>query len=92
MLYYARGVYNTCLAPLSTTAITIDPKEQDENNVNQFLDYMATYPNTVIRFQASDMILHADNNVSYMTETQACSHAAGNIFLGSIPSNVRGST
>ena len=33
-----------------------DPIEQDENNARRFLDYMATYPNAVVIFHASDMI------------------------------------
>ena len=47
---------------------------------------MATYPNAVVRFHASDMILRADTDASYLTEPEALSHAAGYFFLGSIPS------
>ena len=38
------------------------PKEQDEKNILQFLDCMATNPNAVVRFNASDMILRADTD------------------------------
>ena len=54
-------------------------------NVHQFLDYMATNPNVVVRFHASDMILRADTNASYLTEPEARSRAAGYFILGSIP-------
>ena len=74
-----------CLFPLITMATTNDPKEKDEKNVYQFLDYMATYPNTVVIFNALGMILRADTDVSYLTELEACSRAAGYIFLDSIP-------
>ena len=47
---------------------------------------MAIYPNAVVRFHASDMILRADINASYLTEPEACSRDAGYFFLGSIPS------
>ena len=62
-----------------------DPIEQDEKNLHQFLDYIAKNPNAVVRFQASDMILRADTDASYLTEPEACSHAAGYFFLGGIP-------
>ena len=52
------------------------PTEQDKKNVHQFLDYMAIYPNLVVRFHASDIILHADTNASYLTEPEARSCAA----------------
>ena len=63
-----------------------DPTKQDDKNKHQFLDYMAIYPNAVVRFHTSDMILRADTHVSYMTELEARSHAAGCLFLGIIPS------
>ena len=47
---------------------------------------MATYPKAVIRFYASDMILHADINAQYMTEQEASSRAEGFFFLWSISS------
>ena len=81
-----RGLDSTCLLPLNTIASRIDPIEQYENNVNQLLDYMATYPNAVVGFHASDMILRTNTDVSYITEPQACSGAAGYFFLGNIPS------
>ena len=52
------------------------PIEQDEKNVHQFLYHMATYSNAMVRFHASDMILHANTDASYMTEPEARSCAA----------------
>ena len=83
-LYYARDADNKFLVPLSSIVSIIDPTEQYENIVNQFLDYMATYPNAVNRFHASDNILRANTDASYMTEIQACSRAAGYFFLKSV--------
>ena len=85
-LYYARGVYNTWIVPLSDMSSIIDPTEQHENNLNQLLDYRVTYPNAIIRFHASYMILHANTNAWYLTEPQSHSHAAGYLLLGSTPS------
>ena len=70
-LYYARGVDNKCLVPLITTATICYLTEQDEKNVHQFLDYMATYPNAVVRFHASDIVLSSNTDVSYLIEPQA---------------------
>ena len=50
------------------------------------MDYRATYPNAMVRFHASDMILRANTNASYLTRPEAHSKVAGYYFLGSIPS------
>ena len=47
---------------------------------------MATYPNAVVRFHASDMTLRTDTKASYLTEPESHSRAAGYSFLGRIPS------
>ena len=47
---------------------------------------MATHPDAVFRFHTSDMILRANNNVSYLTEPQALVCSAGYFFLGKFPS------
>ena len=65
------GVDSTFPVPLITMEKKIYPTEQDERNVNQILDYMETYPNAVVGFNASDMVLRADINVSYMNKTKA---------------------
>ncbi len=53
--------------------------------VNQFLDYMWTHPDAIIRYRAFDMILNVHSDVSYLSAPKACSHASGYFFLGSIP-------
>ena len=65
-----------CLVPLSTMATLNDPTEQDEKNIHQFLDYMATNPNALVIFHASEIILRTDTNASYITEPELCSCAA----------------
>ena len=80
-----RGLYNTCLVTLQKTETINDPTEQDEKNVHKFVYYMATYPNTVVIFHASDMIFCTDTDASYLTETESRSCAAGYLCLGSIP-------
>ena len=80
------GGRNICLFPLSTMSTKNNPTEQNEKNVHQFLDYIATYPNSVVIFHASDMILRADTDASYLTEPEALSQSAGYFFLGRITS------
>ena len=85
-LYCATRLDNTCLVPLITMSTKHYPTEQDEKYVHQFLDYMTTHPNSVVRFHASDMILRANTDESYMTEMEAHNCAEVLLLLGSIPS------
>ena len=47
---------------------------------------MATNPNAVVIFHASDIVLRADTDALYLTEPEAYSRASGYIFLGNITS------
>jgi hypothetical protein len=51
----------------------------------QLLDYLATHPDTTIRFRASDMILNVHSDASYLSETKAHSRACGHFFMGWSP-------
>ena len=46
------------------------------------LDYAATYPNPIIRFKASNMVLHVDSGTEYLTMPEARSCYAGRFYLG----------
>ena len=61
--------------------------EKTLERVNQFLDYMATHPYTVIRVYASDMILNVHSDASYQTVSKMQSRPGGYFFLGSMPKN-----
>jgi hypothetical protein len=50
----------------------------------QLLDYLATYPDATIRFQASNMILNVHSDASYLSESEAHSHTCGH-FLWDVP-------
>ena len=86
ILYYARAVDITVLMALSSIAI-----EQSKGTTNtmekakQLLDYLATYPNATIRFQASDMIMNVHSDASYLSESNARSRACGHFFMGWTP-------
>ena len=79
-LCFVCAVENMCIVLLSSMVSIIKPTEQEEKILNQFFEYMATHPNAVVRFHASDMILCADTNASYLTEPHARSFAEEYFF------------
>ena len=85
-LYYARAVDPTILMALSEISSQQSaPTENTMKRVNQFLDYMWTHPDAIIRYRASDMILNVHSNASYLSAPKARSRAGGYFFLGSVP-------
>jgi hypothetical protein len=46
----------------------------------QLLDYVATHPDAILSFKASDMILAVHSDASYLSEAQARSRAGGHFF------------
>eukprot|EP00957_Ditylum_brightwellii_P199179 15183147-Ditylum_brightwellii.AAC.1 len=53
--------------------------------INHFLDYMATYPNTAIRFHTSVMVLHIHIDAVYMVLPEARLHTGGYFYLSAKP-------
>jgi hypothetical protein len=51
--------------------------------VKQFLDYAFTHPDVIVTYQASDMVLAAHSDASYLSEANACSLAGGHFFMSS---------
>jgi len=88
VLYYARAVDLTSLTGLSGIASEqAAATESTEQRVEQMLDYLATHPDTIVRYYASDMVLNIHSDASYLSELQARSRIAGYYFLGSKPKN-----
>jgi hypothetical protein len=80
--YYARAVDNKMLTTLSTIgAQQAKATENTGNTVNQMLDYVATYPNDSTTYRASNMVLSAHSNASFLTEPGSHSRAGAYIFL-----------
>ena len=50
------------------------------------MDYVHTYPNSYIRYKASDMILHIDSDAAYLVAPKARSRVAGYFHLSDNPS------
>jgi len=85
-LYYAQAVDPTILMALSEISSQQSaPTENTMKRVNQFLDYMWTHPDAVIRYRASDMILNVHSDASYLSAPKARSRAGGYFFLGILP-------
>jgi hypothetical protein len=51
------------------------------HKIRQFLDYAACHQDAVVTYRASDMILAAHSDASYLSETKARSRAGGHFFL-----------
>jgi hypothetical protein len=85
-LYYARAVDPTIVMALSDLSSQQSaPTENTVKRVNQFLDYMWTHPDAIIRYRAFDMILNVHSDASYLSAPKARSQAGGYFFLGSLP-------
>ena len=81
-MYYGININNTVLVTIGNlrseqavvTALTI-------NKVNHLLDYLASNPDSTIRFHASGMILFIQSDASYLSVAKSRSRASGVYFL-----------
>ncbi len=71
------------LMALSTIAMSqAKPTENTMEQCIQLLDYPTTHADAKIRFYPSDMIMNIHSDVSYLSESKACSRACGHFFMG----------
>jgi hypothetical protein len=83
VLFYARAVDATVLMPPNEIATEqTKATEKTQAATNQMLDYLATHPDAIIRYQASDMILHIHSDASYLSVSNARSRLGGLFFPG----------
>ena len=81
-LYYTRAVDCTVLTALSFPATQqANPTQNTLQHITRFLDYAMTHQDAIITYQASNMILAAHSNASYLSETKACSPTGGHLIL-----------
>ena len=77
-LYYAYAIDNTIITALNEIALMqAIPTKNTRQKVKMLLQYLATYPNTRIRFYASDMLLYVDSDAAYLIAGKAKSRIAG---------------
>jgi hypothetical protein len=87
-LFYAQAVDPIIVIALSDLSSKQSaPTKNTMKQVNQFLDYMWTHPDAIIRYCTSDMILNVHSDASYLSAPKARSQAEGYFFLGSLPRN-----
>ena len=58
-----------------------DPTQYTMNKTLQFLDYVATHPDAILTFHASNMTLNVHSDASYLTEPKARSRAGGHFYM-----------
>jgi hypothetical protein len=82
LLYYAHAVDNKLLVALSAIAARqAKATVATEITVGLLLDYVATYPNDGIVYQASNMILCAHADAGFLNETNSHSWTGTHIYL-----------
>eukprot|EP00957_Ditylum_brightwellii_P190099 14471894-Ditylum_brightwellii.AAC.1 len=70
------------LTSINAIAIqTAHPTIKIAQALTHLLNYCATHPDTVLRYNASGMVLHIHSDASFMLETQARSRAGCHFFL-----------
>eukprot|EP00804_Cyclotella_cryptica_P003836 CCRYP_020459-RA/>CCRYP_020459-RA protein AED:0.46 eAED:0.46 QI:0/-1/0/1/-1/1/1/0/91 len=69
----------TALSSLATQQA--NPTQTTLQRIHRFQDYAMTHQNAVFTYRASNMILAAHNDASYLSETKARSRAGGHFFL-----------
>lgn len=83
LVYYARAVDPTLSATLSSIASRQTKGTQKlEEEITQLLDYYATYPNSGVRYVASDMLLNVHSDALYLPEPDGRIRAGGHFYLG----------
>jgi hypothetical protein len=83
LLYYSRAIDSTMLVTLGTLAAAQTISTQATAAAcTQLLNYCATHPDGIIRYHASEMILHVHSDASYLSEAKARSRAGGIHYLG----------
>jgi hypothetical protein len=64
-----------------------EPTEETMANIKLFLNYVASHQDTILTYQASDMVLIVHSNASYLSDPKAQSRAGGHFFMSSDVTN-----
>ena len=82
LLYYGRALDASVLPALNTISTQQNaPTKKVMEKCERLLDYVATYSNPILRFHASDMVLTAESDATYLVLPKAKSRAAGYFYL-----------
>jgi hypothetical protein len=86
LLYYARAVDSTMLAAIGTIGCSqASATKTTLDEITHLLNYCATHPDAVVKYNASDMVLHTDSDAAYLVAPKARSRVAGYHYLSSKP-------
>mmetsp|Transcript_26328 Transcript_26328/g.37397 ORF Transcript_26328/g.37397 Transcript_26328/m.37397 type:complete len:107 (-) Transcript_26328:27-347(-) len=55
--------------------------------ITKLLNYCVTNPNAVVRYQASDMVLHVESDAFYLSVSKARSQTAGFFYMSDRPTD-----
>ena len=78
LLYYARAIGSPILPALNEISHRQATLTQNRlKKCKMVLNFCASHPNSIIRYTASDMILHVDIDAEYLVLPQARSRIAG---------------
>ena len=85
-LYYGRAVDPTILPALTEiSSQQCQPTDHTMQTCKMLMDYLHTYPNAIIRYTKSDMVLYVDSDAAYLVLPNARSRVAGHFYLGQRP-------
>ena len=85
-MYYGIAVDNKILVALSTIAPEQSAATSNtEKKITQLINYLATNPDTIIRYKRSDMVLWVHSDASYLSCPKSQSRAGGMHFLSDKP-------
>jgi hypothetical protein len=82
-LYYGRAC-DPCILPALNEIASEQAKPATDTipKTDMLMDYLHTYPNAVIRYHASDMILKITSDAAYLVQPKARSQVAVHYHLG----------
>ena len=81
-LYYSWSVNPTILWAINEILRVQSKSTKDtDKKSSMLLDYAATYPNVIIWYRTSNMVLHVDSDAAYLIMPEARSCYAGIFYL-----------
>ena len=87
MIYYAWLVDPKMIQEIKEILRVLSRPTQDTAEKSRILlDYAATYPNEILRYKASDVVLHVDSDAAYLTMPEARRCYSGHFYLSDWPS------
>ena len=85
-IYYGRAVEPTLLVVLNEIySDQAKPTQSTVKDLTRLLDFLATYPNVIIRYVAGTMQLKVESDASYLSVKDSRSRYAGHFYLQPLP-------